>query len=245
MWPDTYMNISEKFMHFYSHIPCGMWPFQLAALFLLTIFLLTHPVWDVTSKYSDYGGYSYRFLLTHPVWDVTRTTNFSSGRQHFYSHIPCGMWPGYGDTVSKPFKFLLTHPVWDVTTSNCIFSSMWLFLLTHPVWDVTALPDACKQDIKISTHTSRVGCDTPPPWSWYHTVHFYSHIPCGMWLTCRYTTAQSTGFLLTHPVWDVTCLYGWAAEQGFNFYSHIPCGMWPLYIVYFNHIIPIYYRMDL
>ena len=60
----------------------------------------------------------------------------------------------------RGFRFLLTHPVWDVTTSNCIFSSMCLFLLTHPVWDVTGslfvFTDVAN---KISTHTSRVGCD--------------------------------------------------------------------------------------
>ena len=32
------------------------------------------------------------FLLTHPVWDVTATAaDETTLAQHFYSHIPCGM----------------------------------------------------------------------------------------------------------------------------------------------------------
>ena len=56
------------------------------------------------------------------------------------------------------------------------------FLLTHPVWDVTAVTIQYSYLAKISTHTSRVGCDTIP------IYHIY----------------QSNQFLLTHPVWDVT-----------------------------------------
>ena len=165
--------------------------------------------------------------------------------KYFYSHIPCGMWH-----ITTPFctwilSFLLTHPVWDVTSKLATWPMFKLFLLTHPVWDVT-LSTCCNYYFTIiSTHTSRVGCD---PNSF--VLNF---------LTCR--------FLLTHPVWDVTeskfkrhnkyCISTHTSRVGcdyyafldgitvLNFYSHIPCGMWPLYIVYFNHIIPIYYRMDL
>ena len=34
------------------------------------------------------------------------------------------------------------------------------FLLTHPVWDVTAIALFNAVDASISTHTSRVGCDS-------------------------------------------------------------------------------------
>ena len=147
--------------------------------------------------------------------------------------------------VSKLLKsFLLTHPVWDVT-SCCYGARFWLkFLLTHPVWDVTLINCSSKLSINISTHTSRVGCDicvcgqrrccdifthtsrVGCDCSRYRaftaTANFYSHIPCGMWLGIHRMCNPLRIFLLTHPVWDVT-----------------------LYIVYFNHIIPIYYRMDL
>ena len=74
-------------------------------------------MWDVT-KYSEYGGYSYRFLLTHPVWDVTMNRNLNG---------------------TESVTFLLTHPVWDVTAERGQAGSIRGFLLTHPVWDVTAI----------------------------------------------------------------------------------------------------------
>ena len=80
------------------------------------IFLLTHPVWDVTKRYR-LPSLAEKFLLTHPVWDVTRTGRSRRRRAR---------------------KFLLTHPVWDVTIV------IWILCVAY----------------RISTHTSRVGCDT-------------------------------------------------------------------------------------
>ena len=77
------------------------------------------------------------FLLTHHVWDVTLMP-FST---------------------SATFSFLLTHPVWDVTTYNSGDVTTETFLLTHPVWDVTKWHNLQRRWVKISTHTSRVGCD--------------------------------------------------------------------------------------
>ena len=57
------------------------------------LFLLTHPVWDVTFRAPVKLSGRMTFLLTHPVWDVT-TTIFAP---------------------SSLVIFLLTHPVWDVT----------------------------------------------------------------------------------------------------------------------------------
>ena len=37
-----------KFQNFYSHIPCGMWPFKKYRCAWSFKFLLTHPLWDVT-----------------------------------------------------------------------------------------------------------------------------------------------------------------------------------------------------
>ena len=78
------------------------------------------------------------FLLTHPVWDVTAHS-----------------FPGCRRCV-----FLLTHPVWDVTRAIWEDYETETFLLTHPVWDVTVfLADLVRVIQRISTHTSRVGCD--------------------------------------------------------------------------------------
>ena len=56
----------------------------------------------------------------------------------------------------------------------------------------------------ISTHTSRVGCDKNGPVTELSLSDFYSHIPCGMWLVFRELAKTIETFLLTHPVWDVT-----------------------------------------
>ena len=121
------------------------------------------------------------FLLTHPVWDVT-----------FWIAL-----------LMRPKAFLLTHPVWDVTIifNTIEFSSV--FLLTHPVWDVTIMKLQKSKLQKISTHTSRVGCDSIRSGVPKSTIHFYSHIPCGMW--------RNEVRKWTFPNY---------------FYSHIPCGMW-------------------
>ena len=80
---------------------------------------------------------------------------------------------------------------------------------------------------EISTHTSRVGCDCdsdrpfPTPYN-----HFYSHIPCGMWrdLGLNYITTVKISTHTSRVGCDnfyICFSYGLS-----NFYSHIPCGMW-------------------
>ena len=123
-------------------------------------FLLTHPVWDVTivkmyplagadiSTHTSRVGCDatalnhlsrrVKFLLTHPVWDVTAVHTRTKQKN----------------------RFLLTHPVWDVTSLSRHQVFFLGFLLTHPVWDVTR-PNVTYSGIRcISTHTSRVGCDS-------------------------------------------------------------------------------------
>ena len=142
-------------------------------------FLLTHPVWDVTTQKKNLS-LRRQFLLTHPVWDVTICQ-----KRGVYS-----------------WQFLLTHPVWDVTGVCRCLHPMVSFLLTHPVWDVTGIAIDLDGVEMISTHTSRVGCDYDRFWCstgslvfllthpvWDVTMNneksiseedFYSHIPCGM-----------------------------------------------------------------
>ena len=146
-----------------------------------------------------------QFLLTHPVWDVTRNNReIRKSQKNFYSHIPCGMWHPRPPQRKSWKLFLLTHPVWDVTKEYRSNNSGKEFLLTHPVWDVTIICTDNNTSIAISTHTSRVGCD----WRWqffrWSSDNFYSHIPCGMWLSFAQITILPSPFLLTHPVWDVT-----------------------------------------
>ena len=173
------------------------------------------------------GVKRFRFLLTHPVWDVTLSHFHREKRQkisthtsrvgcdqvffegfpvpdHFYSHIPCGMWQILWRTMSNLYRFLLTHPVWDVTMRQGQYMTL-VKISTHTSrvgcdW----LNPMAKYVDYISTHTSRVGCDKKASRFRLAFIYFYSHIPCGMWRRTTYTMAAYLRFLLTHPVWDVT-----------------------------------------
>ena len=136
------------------------------------------------------------------------------------------MWLQWLEHFLRLMLFLLTHPVWDVTFINLV-SIPFTEISTHTsrvgcdciIFDIVYLCD-------ISTHTSRVGCD-----GWLFIIyaicfHFYSHIPCGMWLLRQYEMAQWSN-ISTHTS-RVGCDLSYqnfvAAKD--NFYSHIPCGMW-------------------
>ena len=71
------------------------------------------------------------------------------------------------------------------------------------MWDVTSVAAQIYMTTGISTHTSRVGCD------WVYGDAWVS----------------GNAFLLTHPVWDVTCWVRIYLQARQDFYSHIPCGM--------------------
>ena len=125
------------------------------------------------------------FLLTHPVWDVTRKIFLRKKIWNFYSHIPCGMWPQWQYSTAIWQKFLLTHPVWDVTPPGSHLGLPDTYFYSHipcGMWHHSYISYLSIQS--ISTHTSRVGCDQVPEFSRSHRLQF----------------------LLTHPVWDVTCI---------------------------------------
>ena len=146
-----------------------------------------------------------KFLLTHPVWDVTQhLVSCFSCSKHFYSHIPCGMWRRGAIIPWLACKFLLTHPVWDVTAEHN-FMDWWVDISTH------TSRVGCDSDVHfqicktvISTHTSRVGCD-------------------GCFWFCIFT-----GYQISTHTSRVGCddFYPLHLHPSFHFYSHIPCGMW-------------------
>ena len=111
---------------------------------------------------------------------------------------------------------------WDRCKKNCKVHE---FLLTHPVWDVTNWQHVILTWQKISTHTSRVGCDDDVEKILYIYDDFYSHIPCGMWLELDESLTDSKNFYSHIPcgMWHVV---GKGNLKQKNFYSHIPCGMW-------------------
>ena len=151
---------------------------------------------------------SWQFFQMIVKWRISPTTEqimftFSILLFHFYSHIPYGMW-----RIPKLKHFVLLR-----------------FLLTHPVWDVTFFCCACWRWEKISTHTSRVGCDSIilmllSPEKGFLLTHPVWDVTKGF-----FTSSLAWTFLLTHPVWDVTIAI-WRINRYRNFYSHIPCGMW-------------------
>ena len=92
MWHGT-INVFKVQNYFYSHIPCGMWPVGTTETIPEVSFLLTHPVWDVTSNQM---ALTRAFLIsTHTSRvgcdDVLRAV-VTCFQLNFYSHIPCGMW---------------------------------------------------------------------------------------------------------------------------------------------------------
>ena len=137
MWPKSFNSIIVFTQHFYSHIPCGMWLLCEVEASSQKDFYSHIPCGMWLLKSSSFSS-TPTFLLTHPVWDVTQILLFlTSLPVDFYSHIPCGMWRFHPTSWTGIMKFLLTHPVWDVTF--------------HPVHKT--------KENNISTHTSRVGCD--------------------------------------------------------------------------------------
>ena len=113
--------VNDEPVNFYSHIPCGMWPINYEERLNALEFLLTHPVWDVTTK-SLFPMYCCSHFYSHiPCGMWLRQTVLQPRHLHFYSHIPCGMWPLQTRVVLTGLIFLLTHPVWDVTEKSlCI-----------------------------------------------------------------------------------------------------------------------------
>ena len=131
--------------------------------------------------------------------------NCLRGYINFYSHIPCGMWPVFRLT-SLDIKMISTHTS-RVGCDWCL-CRFWVVLQisTHTSRVGCDIHSTKKPKCKcISTHTSRVGCDVRRSRNFYGVSHFYSHIPCGMWPTSFCAIIGTTLFLLTHPVWDVTC----------------------------------------
>ena len=162
------------------------------------------------------------------MWLLTRWLRLVT--VYFYSHIPCGMWqePSW---ESLDLLEISTHTsrVGCDTVNGADNPEEWGFLLTHPVWDVTPNRTRKRPTMrKISTHTSRVGCDDTYGGEKRLLLHFYSHIPCGMWQGAFTKIPSAVKFLLTHPVWDVTTVVDPKTWTDQHFYSHIPCGMWPL-----------------
>ena len=101
-------NLHNLLLHFYSHIPCGMWhcPWNMVAA--RRKFLLTHPVWDVTSVNAEiYRSKNFYSHIPCGMWRYMGLM-YPSFLFHFYSHIPCGMWRELG-YMSIITTYISTH----------------------------------------------------------------------------------------------------------------------------------------
>ena len=98
---------SAQTYNFYSHIPCGMWQIPSRKYQASLLFLLTHPVWDVTYD-PGHPNLFRAFLLTHPVWDVTSFSKTSYVRISISTHTSR---VGCDGTVRRQFftKKISTH----------------------------------------------------------------------------------------------------------------------------------------
>ena len=73
------------------------------------------------------------FLLTHPVWDVTSKQLVfldNSGISTHTSRVGCDFMTG-GIDVNRLTGFLLTHPVWDVTINTVYINKSKNQISTH------------------------------------------------------------------------------------------------------------------
>ena len=132
----------------------------------------------------------------------------------------------YGSDVPViPISFLLTHPVWDVTPYH-MHQVKYFVISTHTsrVGCDSSLP-IVPMFGNISTHTSRVGCDAGRSFRRLllkistHT----SRVGCDQFKRNRISNEK----ISTHTS-RVGCdtLANTNVRGLGDFYSHIPCGMW-------------------
>ena len=192
-------------MHFYSHIPRGMWrlPNRHRRGFLA---ISTHT--SLAGCDSNMGtifvGILYFYShIPRGMWPSVTGTGLVS--PNFYSHIPRGMWHTQEKAIRR-YLIISTH----TSLAGCDGSIGRTFLIRtdfyshipRGMWRISIFNYMVGK--KISTHTSLAGCDKKRKKSWYKMKDFYSHIPRGMWLNTSHLPSLEAAFLLTHPSRDVT-----------------------------------------
>ena len=122
-------------------------------------FLLTHPVWDVTSVHST-KNVARLFLLTHPVWDVTFSACFLLLLPYISTHtsrVGCD----FCGCIICWWRCISTHTSrvgCDYSCENIGMQAINFYShIPCGMWRPYVL--YCVVPRWISTHTSRVGCD--------------------------------------------------------------------------------------
>ena len=70
MWHHSRQGLCDQ-IHFYSHIPCGMWQFCLCKFIAFFENFYSHIPCGMWRCLWNMVAARKKFLLTHPVWDVT------------------------------------------------------------------------------------------------------------------------------------------------------------------------------
>ena len=80
--------------------------------------------------------------------------------RYFNPRIPYGMRQIRKVKMLVLREFQSTHPVWDATSCSTASARCGArFQSTHPVWDATQLESGHRNELRISIHASRMGCD--------------------------------------------------------------------------------------
>ena len=229
------MRLHPGFIHRYNidyfnpRTPCGVRLVSITVATAQALFQSTHPVWGATEYLLQYHlrvkisihaprvgcdpvqpakpAPSSKFQSTHPVWGATEDFLPSKyGDGDFNPRTPCGV----------------RHPYVPMDSGN-----LSQFQSTHPVWGATATPAARKENIYISIHAPRVGCDRlcgrsqlldevisihaprvgcdPRPCLLFCPVNYLNpRTPCGVRLAEADFFVDNTKFQSTHPVWGAT-----------------------------------------
>ena len=182
MWPVQTYQMARR-VNFYSHIPCGMWLDK----------------WLTKANALIVNFYSH---IPCGMWH--QLTNGFLQPSDFYSHIPCGMWRCWCVSGVGATNFY-SHIPCGMWRQTIVQSWIDLFhFYSHIPCGMWLIAGVFIETKDISTHTSRVGCDTLPMMS--HTLTTISTHTSRVGCDVAAIVAGLTfvGFLLTHPVWDVT-----------------------------------------
>ena len=135
---DPSVFTSQSFQKYFNpRIPYGMRLLRPCTRRQASEFQSTHPVWDATGV-----------LLVDPV---SRDISIHASRMGCDTHgVPA---------VIPDCLFQSTHPVWDATIFILRLSQFFEFQSTHPVWDATIVGAVNSEQLEISIHASRMGCD--------------------------------------------------------------------------------------
>ena len=192
------------------------------------IFQLTRPVWG--EPFNEWYNIDRKTISTHsPRVGRTRYSLQPPGwGDNFNSLAPCGANPTTKWCKRPLATFQLTRPVWGEPVVDGVGVAFTEFQLTRPVWGEPDGYEAPVPDLRISTHSPRVGRTHRQGYEPGLQLHFNSLAPCGANLCIRRVGIVNSSFQLTRPVWGEPDLSAKPSSKDTNFNSLAPCGANPI-----------------